>query len=85
MAGAPSTPIALAVPCYTSWFKLNNGSYLAHEYCLHYLLECHIFGIILTAMNSGRGRHGQFFCSGPRTGARVENMSRPTTGLQKGQ
>ena len=43
-----------------------------------YLLECHIiyslikniFGI-MTAVNSGReGGHGQFFCSGPRTGAR---------------
>ena len=26
------------------------------------------FSIILTAMNSGRGRHRQFFCSGPTVG-----------------
>ena len=52
---------------------------------LHYVLECHIFSITLTAMNRGRGWHGQCFCSGPRTGDSGENVSPPTTGLQKGQ
>ena len=49
------------------------------------VLECHIFCIILTAMNSGRGWRGHVFCSGPRTGASGENVPPPTTGLQNGQ
>ena len=72
----------------TSWFKLNDGNSLPHECCLHYQLKCHIFSIILTAMNSsGRGWLRQLLCSGPtdRTGASGENVSPPTTGLQKGQ
>ena len=42
-------------------------------------------GTILTAMNSGRGWHSQFFWWGPRTAASDENVSPPTTGLQKAQ
>ena len=42
----------------TSWFTLNDGNYLPHECRLHYLLECHVFGIMLTAVNSGRGWQG---------------------------
>ena len=61
------------------------GNSLPHECRLHHLLECHMFSIILTAMNSGSGWHGQFFCSAPRTGASGENVPLPTTGLQKGQ
>ena len=43
--------------------------------------------IILTAMNSssGKGDRVASFCSGPRTGASGENVSPPTTGLQKGK
>ena len=31
---------------------------------MQWLLECHIFCIILTATNSGRGRHSRFFVQG---------------------
>ena len=44
-----------------------------------------LFSIMLTAINSGRGWHSQFFCSGARTGAADENVSQPTAGLQKDQ
>ena len=44
-----------------------------------------VFSVILTAMNSGRGWHSHFFCSGRRTGASGENVSPPTTGLRKRQ
>ena len=37
----------------TSWFKPKPPNFVRHEYRLQYLLECHIFGIMLTAMNSG--------------------------------
>ena len=47
--------------------------------------ECHIFGIMLTATNNGRGWHSQVFGQGPRTGASAENVSPPITGLQSGQ
>ena len=79
--------IDLFIVNVTRWyhFKLNDGNYLPHEYRLHCLLECHMFRVMLTAMTSGRGRHGQFFCSGPRAGASAENVSPPTTGLQNGQ
>ena len=40
---------------HTGWFKLNDGNYLPYECGLHYLLEWHIFSIMLTAMNSRRG------------------------------
>ena len=51
----------------------------------HILLS--VFGIMLTAMNSsGRGLHSQFFfCEGPRTGASAAKVSRPITGLRRGQ
>ena len=72
----------------TNWFKLNDWNSLPHEYCLHYLLECHIF-----STECHTGRHEQwkkvtwplFFCSGPTTGASGDNVSPPTTGLQKDQ
>ena len=41
------------------------------------------FGIMLTAMNSGRGWQSQFFCLGTKTGASTEKVSRPITGLQR--
>ena len=59
--------------------------FVSHECCMHEQLECHIFGIMLTATNSGRGWHSRFFCQGPRTGASAENASRPVTDLQRGQ
>ena len=37
-----------------SWFELNDGNYLPRECRFRHLFECHIFGIILTAMNSRR-------------------------------
>ena len=42
---------------YTSWFKLNDATeILSLPDCrLHYLLECLIFSITQTAMNSRRG------------------------------
>ena len=43
------------------WFKLNAPNCVTHEFRMQYLLECHIFGIILTAMNSGRGVHSHLF------------------------
>ena len=49
--------------------KVNDGNCLPHERRLHYLLECHIFSYTPIAMSSGRGWHGQFFCSEPKTGA----------------
>ena len=55
----------------TGWFKQNASNCVSHECRLQYLLWCHIFGVILTAVNSGRGRHGQFFCC-PRAGASGE-------------
>ena len=53
----------------------NDGNYLPHGCRLHYLLKCHILSIMLSTMNCWRGWHGQFFCSGPRTGASGENVS----------
>ena len=43
------------------------------------LLKSHIYGIILTDMNSGRAEHSQFFCSDPRTNASGENVYPPTS------
>ena len=78
--------IVLGVYDSTSWFKLKDGKFLPHECRLRYRLECHIFAVILTAMNSGRGWHGHFFCSGPRTVApAAKTCPHPTTVLQKGQ
>ena len=54
--------VELRLPLLTSWGKRNDGNSPPHECRLHYLLERHIFGIILTAMDSEiRGCHGQFF------------------------
>ena len=39
----------------TSWLKLIVPIFVRHELSLQPLLECHIFSMILTAMNSGRG------------------------------
>ena len=82
----------------TSWFKLNAPNCDRHEcrlqclpechiwYHMQYLLECRTFGVVLTAINSGRGWHSQLFSWGPRAGANGENVSRPTTDLDnKGQ
>ena len=49
------------------------------------ILKCHIFSIALIAVNSGKGWYSQLFCSGPRTGARGENVSPPTTGFKNDQ
>ena len=46
---------------HAGWFKLNAPNCVTHEFRMQYLLECHIFGIILTAMNSGRGVHSHLF------------------------
>ena len=50
-------------------------------------LECHIFGIMLTAINSGRGRHGHFFVEGLELALAPKNFNvlPPITGLQRGQ
>ena len=39
----------------TGWFKLKTPNFVPHECRTQYLLKRHIFGIILTPMNSGRG------------------------------
>ena len=44
-----------------SWFKPDAPNCVRHECRLQYLLECHIFSIMLTVMNSGRGCHRQSF------------------------
>ena len=49
-----------------SWFKLVAPSRVRHKCRMPYLLGCHIFGIMLTTMNSGRGWDDHFFCPGPR-------------------
>ena len=73
-----------ALVCIMRWAKDNKAFYIlragsslsppiasaTNAACMYYLLECQIFSTILTAMNSRRGWHSQFFCSGPRrTGA----------------
>ena len=68
------------VPCFrrngiAPW---NDENSLPYECHLHYLLERHIFGIIPAATNGGRGWHGHFFCSWPRTGASGKNVPPPT-------
>lgn len=68
----------------TSWFKLNGENYLPDECYLHYP-EYRIHSTILTAMDSGRGWHGQVFCSGRMTGDIGENLSRSFDGLKKSQ
>ena len=52
---------------------------------LKYLLRRHKFGIMETAMSSGRGMTQPvlFFSRGPRAGASGEKVSRHTTGLKK--
>ena len=58
-----------------------------------YSIKCHICitylwivgGIVLTPLNSRRGWHRRNFVKGPTACARGENMSRPITGLQRGQ
>lgn len=45
----------------------------------------HIFGIMLTTTNSGRGSHSRIFIWRPRAGASGKNVCRTTTGLKKGQ
>ena len=39
----------------TRWFQFNAPNRVSHENRFQHLFECHIFGIKLTAMNSGRG------------------------------
>ena len=49
-----------------SCFKVNDPNVVSHECLSQYLLnECRIFGIMLTAISSGRGWHRQFFYWGP--------------------
>ena len=45
----------------TSWFKHETLNFVSHECRMQKQLECHIFGNMVTAMNSGRGWHNQFF------------------------
>ena len=48
---------ASRVPCHmntTSWVQHKTANSVSHEYRMQWQLECHIFGIMLTAMNSGR-------------------------------
>ena len=40
---------------HTSWFKLKDPNFVSHECRLQYLIEGHIYRIILTSMNCGRG------------------------------
>ena len=56
---------------YDLWFKLKHRKSLPPHISAaqQHLLEWHILGIILTAMNSGRGRHGRLFSRDPRAGA----------------
>ena len=44
----------------TSWFKHKPPNFVSHECRMQYQLECHTFGMLLTAMNSGRGWHSLF-------------------------
>ena len=72
----------------TSWFKLQvKRSKLCQPRMplLPYPLECHICGMILIAMTSGRGWNRKISCRGPGAGASGKNVSRPTTGLKKVQ
>lgn len=42
----------------TGWFELNAQTFLPHACRLKYLLECHIYCIMLTPMNSEKGLLG---------------------------
>ena len=73
----------------TSWFKLitrNRQPRMPHATVTR---MSHIyFGVILTAMNSGRaGGIASFYVKDllSKTRASAENVSRPITGLQRGQ
>ena len=71
-----------------SWFKLKDGNDLPHEYRLHYLLECHIFTVVCWPLwTVEEGGMTSFFVQDLlcRTGASGENVSPPTTALQKGK
>ena len=69
---APTTPRSHHEQC-TCWFKQNASNCVV----IH---ECHMFGILLTAMNIGRAWPGRFFSWGPRAGTSVEHVSQPTIG-----
>ena len=45
----------------TGGFKQNASYCVGHECRVQQLLDCHVFGIILVSMNSGRGWHGRLF------------------------
>ena len=66
----PSPREARYIP---GWYKFNDPSLARHEFMnecrLQNLLEWHIFGIVQTAMSSGRRVHSQFVSGGPRAGA----------------
>ena len=45
----------------TSWFKHKPRNFISHECRMRWQFEIHIFGIMLTAINSGRGDIASFF------------------------
>ena len=49
---------------YTSWFKLISPNVVRLVCDMQYLLECHMFSIILTAMSSGSLCDSQFLVDG---------------------
>ena len=55
------TPNYIETRCVNGWFKHKTPNFVSHECRMHSQLECHIFGIMLTTMNRGRGWHSQFF------------------------
>ena len=45
---------------HASWSKYIASDFVNHEYRVQKLLECHPFGIILAAINGGKGWHIKF-------------------------
>ena len=71
----------------TSWFQFNDGNYVPPEFQfrLHYLLVTYLVSH-RQPWSVEKGDMTSFFVEDlARTGASGENVSPPTTGLQKGQ
>ena len=83
-------PTYLHILIYIIYIHLRAGSSRPPQISLATNVACNsnsniTFGIMLTALNSGRGWHSQFFGGGPRTIASAENVFRPITCLQRGK
>ena len=71
---------------YASGFQVERRKYLPHQCRLRYLLDYHIFGIMLTAMNAGRGDMAIVFVLDRRLALAAYPCPPPATAvLQKGQ